>query len=292
MRSSKVHHTDIDSGNTVGTFDSKFLTTNRLLRAFSGNNREPNSEDKIVYVDGAFDMFHAGHVQFLEQAKKHGTYLIVGVYNDKLVNELRGDNRPVMNMQERVLSVMGCRSVDDVLLNAPRVLDEQMLKSLNVAAYVQGTTNDDIGVPVQPVAQQLGIFTLVESKSSLNVDAITKRIMSNEAMFTKKIAKKQKQEAEYYKQRFDLSDATTSPVKKAKKESKESKKTSTKKKTTPKSSNKKTKTPKSSNKKTTKSPKSSKKKTKTTTPKSTPKKSSKKKGASPAVTRSSRKKKA
>ena len=47
---------------------------------------EPKKTDKIVYVAGAFDLFHIGHLDFLEKAKEHGTYLIVGLHTDPIVN--------------------------------------------------------------------------------------------------------------------------------------------------------------------------------------------------------------
>ena len=92
---------------------SKFLTTNRMLRLFSVGNHEPKKTDKIVYIDGAFDMFHSGHVEILKRAKEAGDYLIVGVHNDSIVNAHRGLNYPIMNLHERVLSVLGCKYVDD-----------------------------------------------------------------------------------------------------------------------------------------------------------------------------------
>ena len=47
--------------------------------------------------------FHAGHVQFLKQARALGDFLLVGVHNDVLVNRHRGRNFPIMNLNERVL---------------------------------------------------------------------------------------------------------------------------------------------------------------------------------------------
>jgi len=41
------------------------------------------------------------------------------VHNDQIVNTYRGGNFPIMNLHERVLSVLGCKYVDDVLIDAP-----------------------------------------------------------------------------------------------------------------------------------------------------------------------------
>jgi hypothetical protein len=51
-------------------------------------------------------------------------FLIVGVHNDMIVNRYRGSNMPIMNLHERVLSVLGCKYVDDVLIDAPYVMTE------------------------------------------------------------------------------------------------------------------------------------------------------------------------
>lgn len=58
---------------------------------------------------GAFDLFHVGHLDFLEQARKHGDYLIVGLHTDPVVNKYKGSNYPIMNIHERVLSVLACK---------------------------------------------------------------------------------------------------------------------------------------------------------------------------------------
>lgn len=65
--------------------------------------------DKIVYVAGAFDLFHVGHLDFLEKARAQGDYLIVGLHTDPVVNQYKGANYPIMNLHERVLSVLACR---------------------------------------------------------------------------------------------------------------------------------------------------------------------------------------
>ncbi len=66
-------------------------------------------DDTIVYVPGAFDLFHVGHVDLLEKCKELGTFIIVGLHNDWEVNRYKGKNFPIKNLQERVLSLLACR---------------------------------------------------------------------------------------------------------------------------------------------------------------------------------------
>ena len=87
---------------------SHFLPTSRRIVQFS-EGKEPKPGDRVVYVDGAFDLFHLGHIQLLKHAKEMGDFLIVGVHDDPSVNAVRGSNYPVMNLHERVLSVLACK---------------------------------------------------------------------------------------------------------------------------------------------------------------------------------------
>ncbi|RKP18555.1 Nucleotidylyl transferase, partial [Rozella allomycis CSF55] len=89
---------------------SHFLTTSRKIVQFS-NKKEPKTGDKIIYVDGAFDLFHVGHIELLKKAKELGDYLLVGIHDDKTVNAIKGSNYPIMNVHERTLSVLSCRYV-------------------------------------------------------------------------------------------------------------------------------------------------------------------------------------
>lgn len=63
------------------TSTSHILPTSNRIVQFS-NSREPRPSDRVVYVDGTFDLFHAGHIEFLKQAKQLGDFLLVGIHND------------------------------------------------------------------------------------------------------------------------------------------------------------------------------------------------------------------
>lgn len=87
---------------------SQFLPSTKKIFQFAEGN-EPKPGDRIAYVCGAFDLFHVGHVDFLEKVKQHAEYVVVGLHTDIVVNKYRGSNYPIMNLHERVLSVLACK---------------------------------------------------------------------------------------------------------------------------------------------------------------------------------------
>jgi ethanolamine-phosphate cytidylyltransferase len=193
---------------------SKFLTTGRMIRIFSQQCREPKPEDKIVYIDGAFDMFHVGHVETLKKARSMGDFLIVGIHNDDMVNHHRGSNYPIMNLNERVLSVLGCRYADDVLIDAPWEITKEMIAALNISLVVTGTKRDytepkSVNDRYYQVPKQLGILQTIQSQSPLTVETVVERILAQEASYRSKLKKKSAAENAYYSNRygFEVKDA-------------------------------------------------------------------------------------
>lgn len=92
---------------------SNFLPTTWRITQFS-NHRTPLPTDKIVYIDGAFDLFHVGHIETLKKAKEMGDFLYVGIHDDATINLHKGRNYPIMNLHERVMNVLSCKFVDEV----------------------------------------------------------------------------------------------------------------------------------------------------------------------------------
>lgn len=66
-------------------------------------------------TNGCFDILHAGHVTYLEQAKKLGDKLIVAVNDDASIKRLKGEERPVNTMEHRMLLLAGLSCVDWVV---------------------------------------------------------------------------------------------------------------------------------------------------------------------------------
>ena len=71
---------------------------------------------KIVTTNGVFDILHAGHVRYLEEAKKLGDILIVGVNTDASVKLNKGDKRPISDEKSRISVLAALESTDYVFL--------------------------------------------------------------------------------------------------------------------------------------------------------------------------------
>jgi len=193
----------------------KMLTTARRIAEFS-SRRPVTDQDVVVYVDGAFDLFNVAHASTLKKARELGTYLIVGIYDDETVNDLKGSNYPIMNLHERVLNVCSCKWVDDVVIGAPREISEDMIKTLNIKVIAQGShtsskhSENIHRVDVQNIVSKshLGVeFKQVESDwSYLTTAEIARRIAENRILFLKRNAKRSQIESDYYKQKAHRSE--------------------------------------------------------------------------------------
>ena len=72
-------------------------------------------DERVVMTNGCFDILHAGHVAYLEEAKSLGDRLIVAVNDDDSVQRLKGESRPVNALQDRMLVLAGLAAVDWVV---------------------------------------------------------------------------------------------------------------------------------------------------------------------------------
>lgn len=71
--------------------------------------------EKIILTNGCFDVLHAGHVAYLEEAKGLGDRLIVAVNDDDSVRRLKGETRPINSLENRQLVLAGLAAVDWVV---------------------------------------------------------------------------------------------------------------------------------------------------------------------------------
>ncbi len=72
-------------------------------------------QETVVMTNGCFDILHAGHIAYLEQAKKLGDKLIVAVNSDASVQRLKGKTRPIMPLAQRIAVLASLKPVDYVI---------------------------------------------------------------------------------------------------------------------------------------------------------------------------------
>ena len=70
---------------------------------------------KIGFTCSTFDLFHAGHLLMLEEAKKQCDYLIVGLQTDPTIDRPKEKNKPVQSIFERFVQLKACKYIDEVI---------------------------------------------------------------------------------------------------------------------------------------------------------------------------------
>jgi rfaE bifunctional protein nucleotidyltransferase chain/domain len=89
----------------------KILTLKELLKDLEKNRKGK----KVVFTNGCFDILHAGHVHYLNECKKYGDILIVGINSDSSIKRLKGEKRPILPLEMRAYVLSNLCSVDYVV---------------------------------------------------------------------------------------------------------------------------------------------------------------------------------
>jgi ethanolamine-phosphate cytidylyltransferase len=189
----------------------------------------PRPGQRLVYVDGGFDLFSSGHIAFLdtvskleeEEGRTRGwyseaaeqqridltgsdyapSYIIAGVHDDRVVNQHRGANYPIMNIFERGLCVVQCTYIHGLVFGAPFTPSARFLDSLPFGrrrpdAVYHGPTafmppRETEGDPYQD-AKSLGIFkeTPTHDFQDVNAANIVQRILDRRGEYEERQVKK------------------------------------------------------------------------------------------------------
>src|SRR5690606_36955826 len=93
--------------------------------------------ERIVFTNGCFDIIHAGHVGYLEQARQQGDRLIVAINGDASVSRLKGPGRPINPVERRMAVLAGLKAVDWVV-SFDDDTPERLLAQLRPDVLVKG----------------------------------------------------------------------------------------------------------------------------------------------------------
>jgi D-glycero-beta-D-manno-heptose 1-phosphate adenylyltransferase len=135
----------------------KIVSRDEALRLSA---REKAAGRKVVFANGAFDLLHAGHVRYLEGARREADWLLVGVNSDASVARSKGVGRPIVPAAERAEIVAALESVDAVVVfeeDSPSAL----LDELKPDVHAKGTDYTSETVPERDVVARNGGRTVI-----------------------------------------------------------------------------------------------------------------------------------
>ncbi len=118
--------------------------------------REMRADGKtIVLANGCFDLFHVGHVRYLQGASEVGDALVVGINSDTQASQLKGPGRPFITENERAEIVASLSCVDLVtIFDEPTV--EELMRAIRPNFHAKGTDYTTDTVPEREIMRELG----------------------------------------------------------------------------------------------------------------------------------------
>jgi len=127
----------------ASSFEDRFQPDYGTIEKIVGEIRERGL--RVVLTSGSFDILHEGHSMYLEAARDHGDFLIVGVDSDAKVRERKGPGRPVVPEQERLRMLTHQRGVGLVTLKEPWHARWALIKAVrpDVLVATEETYDDD-----------------------------------------------------------------------------------------------------------------------------------------------------
>ncbi len=163
----------INELNGFGQSTNKALDKQALLEKISDLRAK---EKKIVMTNGCFDILHPGHVEYLAKAREFGDVLIVAVNSDASIARIKGDNRPINTLEDRLVVLAGLQSVDWLTVfeqDTPAELIESVLPDILVKG---GDYNADNIVGADAVRANGGEVKIVEYVPSHSTSELISKI--------------------------------------------------------------------------------------------------------------------
>ena len=131
---------------------------------------------RISFTNGCFDLLHAGHIDSLKQAKSYGDILIVGVNSDESVKNNKGNNRPIIQENFRLMMLSSLECVDYLVLFNDETA-EKLVQLIKPDFYVKGEEYKDTITPeVKVVNSYGGKCEFIKIKSDISTSKIIDKI--------------------------------------------------------------------------------------------------------------------
>ena len=132
-----------------------------------------NQGKRIVHTNGSYDILHAGHIDTLERAKQLGDILIVSINSDDSVRRFKGNNRPIMDQEDRARILSSLECVDFVTI-FPEDNILETIRVISPSLHVKGGTFlperiEEEKKLIESLGGSFMTLPLTEGKSTTNI---------------------------------------------------------------------------------------------------------------------------
>jgi D-beta-D-heptose 7-phosphate kinase/D-beta-D-heptose 1-phosphate adenosyltransferase len=161
--------TNYELKNHFKSIPKYIATTEELASIITDLKRQ---HKKIVFTNGCFDLLHTGHIYLLNNARKEGDVLIVGVNSDSSIRKIKGNGRPINTLSDRMTVLAGLQSVDYLI-----AFDEEspvhLIKTVHPDVFIKGGNYTENSIPEAAVLKKIGskvkIIPYMEEQSTTHI---------------------------------------------------------------------------------------------------------------------------
>lgn len=123
-------------------------------------------KNKIIFVNGCFDILHSGHIELFKYAKSLGDFLVVGIDSDERIKQHKGINRPINNSETRKTILSAIRYIDDVYIFDSDQQLTDLIKTVQPDVMVVGSDWKDKNVIGGEYAKDIKFFERIPQYST------------------------------------------------------------------------------------------------------------------------------
>ncbi len=180
-----VHLSCVAAGIVVGRIGTAKVTQDDILKeeksVTTSQNKISNEEELIKYVkeckkegktiaisNGCFDILHAGHVHYLEQASAFADVFILAVNSDSSVKQLKGESRPINNLDNRLAVLSGLASIDRLVAFSEET-PERLICNIKPDVLIKGGDYKVDQIAGRQCAKKVELISFLDGQSTSNV---------------------------------------------------------------------------------------------------------------------------
>lgn len=133
---------------------------------------------KIVTCNGSFDLLHIGHVKFLQDAKKQGDILIVGLNSDSSIKQYKSEDRPIIKQEFRADMLAALECIDYVVVMDEIEIAAPLILAVKSDVHVNGEEYGEDCVEAGAVKEVGGKLVLISLYEGFSTTKLIDKILS------------------------------------------------------------------------------------------------------------------